>query len=273
MRLSIAQIETQLNQKFFNLEKITRFVREAKKQQSDLVVFPELCLTGYSIGPWLTEAAETLDGPCMQYMKGLCKETGMHVLYSFPEKRNERFYVTTALINDRGDVMGIYRKTHLFNDEKLYFASGDELPVFETKFGTIGIMSCFDLEFPEVARILRLKGASMILIPTSNMLPYKEYQLIYTQCRAMENEIPVTLCNRTGSEGEMAFVGESTFVDGYGKTHVLLSDQEELITFPVLLFRGTDPKIHHILNGEAELFEQLLLQTKQTQMSRRMIEQ
>ena len=110
----------------------------------------------------------------------------------------------------------------------------------------------------------------MILIPTSNMLPYKEYQLIYTQCRAMENEIPVALCNRIGSEGEIAFVGESTFVDGYGKTHVLLSEKEELITIPVLLFRGTDPKIHHILNGEAELFKQLLLQNKQIQINGRM---
>ncbi|RNB89763.1 carbon-nitrogen hydrolase family protein [Brevibacillus fluminis] len=264
MRLSIAQIETQLNQKFFNLEKITRYVREARRQQSDLVVFPELCLTGYSIGPWLAEAAESLGGPCMSYMKALCREEGIHVLYSFPEREQERYYVTTALINDRGEVLGIYRKTHLFDEERVFFSSGSELPVFETKFGTIGIMSCFDLEFPEVARILRLKGASMILIPTSNMQPYKEYQLIYTQCRAMENEIPVALCNRIGFEGEMTFIGESTFVDGYGKTHALLCDKEEIVTFPVLLFRGTDPKIRRILNGEADLFEQLLHQTKRS---------
>lgn len=258
MRLSIAQIETKLNSKFSNLEKISWNVKEAKKQQSDLIVFPELCLTGYSIGPWLSDAAEKIEGPSMQYMKGLSKEVGIHVLYSFPEKYHDHYFITTTLISNRGEVLGIYRKTHLFHDEKPFFASGDELPVFETKFGTIGIMSCFDLEFPEVARILRLKGASMILIPTSNMLPYKEYQLIYAQCRAMENEIPVILCNRIGREGDMEFFGGSTFVDGYGKTHVLLSDKEELNTFPVLLFKGTDPKIHHILNGEQELFEQLL---------------
>lgn len=256
MRLSIAQIETKLNNKSYNLNKIKRCLLEANEQHSDMVLFPELVLTGYSIGPWLKEAAESSDGPSICFVAKLCKEIGIHAVISFPEEHEGNYYVTAVVISDEGDITAMYRKTHLYDEEKI-FTPGDEIRVFQTKFGVIGIMSCFDLEFPEVARILSRKGADMILIPTSNMVPYKTHQRVYTQCRAMENEISLALCNRIGKEEHLEFIGSSTFVDSQGKTHLLLKNQEELYTLPILLFKNADSKLNHILNNQPHLYEEL----------------
>lgn len=257
MQLSIAQIETKLNDKKFNLEKMERFMYEARRGQSDLVIFPELCLTGDSIGPWLKEAAESIQGESIQYLQGLCEKLKINAVISFPEYHNEMYYVTAAYISDSGNVEATYRKTHLYSESQRYFTQGEEISTFQTKFGTIGMMSCYDLEFPEVARILSRKGADIILIPTSNMLPYKEHQRIYTQCRAMENEVAIVLCNRIGKEGDLEFIGYSTVVDAQGETHLLLSNQEELGTLPLLLFKRKDSKLNDILNGNPLLFKEL----------------
>nr|WP_240961513.1 carbon-nitrogen hydrolase family protein [Aneurinibacillus aneurinilyticus] len=257
VQLSIAQIETKLHDKKFNLEKIEHFLCEAKQKNSDLVLFPELSLTGYSIGPWLREAAEARDGQSITYLKNLCKKWSINTLLSFPEIYQQQYFISAAFISDNGEIEAVYRKTHLYDEEQVYFTPGHEIPVFNTKFGVIGMMSCFDLEFPEVARILSKKGADLILIPTSNMAPYTEHQRLYTQCRAMENEIPLALCNRIGVEGRHHFMGESVFVDAQGETHLLLSDQEELHTIPVLLMKGTDPKLNYILDNQPHLYKQL----------------
>jgi len=259
LRLSIAQIETKLNDKAFNLGKISYFLKKAKEEQSDLVVFPELCVTGYLIGPWLREAAEKKDGPSIRFIQKLCNELEISTIISFPEIYNDQYYVTAAYINNQGEVLGFYRKTHLYDQEAIYFSHGEKVPVFQTEFGNIGIMGCFDIEFPEVARILRLKGADIILIPTSNMAPYKEYQRIYTQCRAMENEVPLALCNRIGTEGDLTFIGGSTFIDARGETHILLTEKEELITQSVLLFKSTDSKLSKVLNNNENLYRELTL--------------
>lgn len=103
------------------------------------------------------------------------------------------------------------------NRNKKYFKPGTELPVFSTKFGLIGLMICYDLEFPEVARILKLNGAELILVPTSNMIPYDKHQLIFLQSRSLENEMPICLCNRIGAENEIIFFRESTSSDADGK--------------------------------------------------------
>lgn len=257
MLLSIAQIETRLNDKQFNLQKIESLLYEAKKQRADLVLFPELCLTGYSIGPWLEETAEKPDGESMTYLKQLCKKLEINTVVSFPEIHENKYFVASAFISDKGETTALYRKTHLYDEEQVYFTHGDEIPVFSTKFGRIGVMSSFDLEFPEVARILSRKGADLILIPSTNMFPYDVHQRVFAQCRAMENEVPLVLCNRIGKEGSIEFIGESTFVDAQGETHLLLSNQEELITFPVLLFKGTNPKLHYVLGNQPHLYEEL----------------
>ncbi|PAQ14083.1 carbon-nitrogen hydrolase family protein [Bacillaceae bacterium SAOS 7] len=257
MRLAFAQIETIVNNKRYNLDKVIDYLHTAKKDKADIALFPELVLTGYSIGPWLRETAETLDGPSVYTIQKVCKQLNISTIFSFPEFEKGNYFVTSAFINEHGNLVGIYRKTHLYDEEKIYFSRGDKFPLFETSYGSIGIMSSFDLEFPEVARILCMKGADLILIPTTNMYPYREYQQIYIQSRAMENEVPFALCNRIGPEGKLTFIGGSTFVDARGITHFLLNEEEKLITIPVLLFKNANPKSKLALNRNPDLIKKL----------------
>src|SRR5699024_1205957 len=134
----------------------------------------------------------------------------------------------------KGEDLGVYRKTHLFNNEKEYITKGTQLNVLDTEFGKVGIMICYDLEFPEVARALTLKGAEYIFVSTSNMLPYSHHQSIYAQSRSFENEVPVVVCNRVGIESDMHFFGGSIAVNTKGEITKLDKDKEDLTVVNII---------------------------------------
>ncbi|TCP29627.1 putative amidohydrolase [Scopulibacillus darangshiensis] len=248
MNIATAQFDPVLKDKQKNLEKMIGYLKKAKKQDADLVVFPEMALTGYSVGDILPAIAETKDGESLKKLGKVCKDQKIHALVSFPEKENGAFYISSALLKDDGTTCGIYRKTHLFDTEAKYFTRGSSWPVFDTKFGKIGVMICYDLEFPEVSRLLRLNGAEVILVNTANMIPYEHHQNIYMQSRALENEVPIVICNRIGHEGELAFFGHSMAVDPEGKVIFKLDSEEGVRTAEIRLQGNRDPKLAYTNN-------------------------
>ncbi|KMY55745.1 carbon-nitrogen hydrolase [Bacillus sp. FJAT-27231] len=248
MKVAVAQFSPVLGDKQENMKKIVHSLKEAKRQAADIVVFPELALTGYSIGDLLPTIAETKEGESLKVLGLYCKNLGIHALISFPEKEEGRYYISSALIDDNGLVVGTYRKTHLFNTETNYFTRGDSWPVFQTKFGKVGAMICYDLEFPEVARLLRLNGAEIILVNTANMTPYENHQHVYMQSRAMENEVPVVICNRIGKEGDLDFFGHSMAVDGEGRIVSKLASEETIHTIDIQTDGNRDPKLAYTSN-------------------------
>jgi len=259
LHLTLAQFSPEVGNKNNNLSKITDYLRDASKQNSDIILFPELSLSGAIIFDCIDEISENLDSTSIQYMKKICNEFGIHAVFTFPEKTNDgEYFNTAALIDDKGQLLGIHRKVHLFDLEKGYYKSGKDFNVFNTRLGKIGISICFDLEFPETARILRLNGAEIILSATNNMEPYQDDQKIYAKSRAKENQIPVAICNRVGSEKELKFFGESIVVDAFGKTIVSLGDQEELITVEVNLNSKIDNKLGYIANRQPSLYDKLI---------------
>ena len=140
MKIAVVQFIPVLGNKQENIKMIIRFLREAKEQAADIVVFPELALTGYSIGSLLPSIAETKEGESLRIIGEACKELNIHALISFPEKEQDHYYISSALVDEEGIIAGIYRKTHLFHEEASYFTPGDSWPVFETKFGKVGAM-------------------------------------------------------------------------------------------------------------------------------------
>jgi predicted amidohydrolase len=156
-----------------NLEKMCVLIEQtmSEKPQTDLIVFPELITTGYECGKDFQELAETVpDGMSMKIIGALAKEYKVHIVYGFPEKdadHDDVLYNSAVLIDDAGEVKGIYRKVHLFAKEKDYFKAGNAFPVFTTAVGKLGIMICWDAAFPEVARSLALKGADLLVVPTN----------------------------------------------------------------------------------------------------------
>lgn len=259
IKVSVAQLIPKLGNKQHNTQLISEAMVNAKKDRADLIVFPELFLTGYSVGEDLGQLAETEDGPGMAEVRKLCLEHGLYAVISFPEQgENSHFYISSALIDDHGDVLGIYRKSHLFDEEKKHFTPGSEFKVIDTPLGKIGMMICFDVEFPEIARSLKLQGADFIVIVNANMHPYELHHHLFSRARAMENEIPVIICNRLGTEGDLDFCGDSMVIDATGELLLQMKQVEGLKTVEMPIRQELDAKMSYTANRRAELYSKLV---------------
>lgn len=258
IKVSVAQLIPKLGDKQHNLQKISDAMVKAKGDQADLIVFPELFLTGYSVGEDLENLAETENGPEMTEVRKLSQEHGLYTAVSFPEKGEDgRYYISSALIDNDGGVLGVYRKAHLFDEEKKHFTPGSEFKVIETPIGNIGMMICFDVEFPEIARSLKLQGADFIVIVNANMHPYELHHHLYSRVRAMENEIPVIICNRLGKEGELDFCGDSMVIDATGKVLLEMRQTEGVETVEMPVEQELDEKMNYVGNRRGELYSAL----------------
>ncbi|GAA0447742.1 carbon-nitrogen hydrolase [Lentibacillus halophilus] len=255
INVTLAQMTPKLKDKSYNLSQIKNAMEEANKNQSDLIVFPELFLTGYSVGDKLNEQAEKVDGPSINEIKKLCKSLSLYTVFGFPESGDgETNFISSALIDNQGELLGLYRKTHLFDQEQKFFESGSNFEVIPTPMGNIGLMICFDLEFPEVARSLKLMGADILVIVNANMDPYKEHHYIYAKSRAMENEIPVVICNRLGQEDDLNFCGDSLVLDSWGNELLSMKDSEGIETAKLPLSSVMDSKMDYVFRRKEDLY-------------------
>ncbi len=218
-----------------NLQDHVRMIREAGEKNADIVCFCELGGTGYRqdlLGQKLYDLAEDpADGPTIRTLGPIAKEQGMYVIapvvIADPEGRVHEdglaegkpiVYNSVMLIDREGQLAGTYSKNHAFDTEQKYFALGDDMPVFDTDFGTIGIMICFDMGLPETARILALKGAEIIFVPSAWRIEDELMWDVNTQCRALENRVFLAAVNRVGREGdELLMFGKSKVVDYDGR--------------------------------------------------------
>jgi predicted amidohydrolase len=192
-----------------NLRKIQSLAE--KKKEVDILCFPELATTGYNIGQKWVELSETIPGPSTERLCQIASEYGTYLIAGISERdaTSNSIFNSAALISPEGDVVGVHRKVHLWDEERRYFTPGNDFKVFRTKIGMIGIGICYDLEFPEAARIMALGGADMIFFPSAEMKPYEKCIDTYVLSRAAENELFVCFSNRLGREGKLVFFGHS----------------------------------------------------------------
>jgi predicted amidohydrolase len=257
MKISLAQFQPKLKDKQGNLQKIEAYMKEANTAGADVIVFPELALTGYLLKEDVSKFAEEENGPSIRSLQAICKELSLALVLSFPEREKEFYYISVLYIDENGDILGKYRKTHLFDTETDYFSRGTDYPVFSTKFGKVGMMICYDLEFPEVARILRTSGAEILFITTANMKPYEEAQSIFLKSRAIENEIPIAICNRLGREEELEFFGSSMIVDHTGRVMVDAKGKEGIVSEDIDVKPKKDPRLNYIGNVNKQIYSKL----------------
>lgn len=212
----------QLAPVFGEVEGNLRAIEEACTNLSaDLVVLPELCTTGYQFRDRkeLLELAEQAGGRSLKRLSGVAAACGGHLVAGFAEKKSDLVFNSAALVGPEG-VVGVYRKIHLFSEEKRLFEPGDRgFPVFRVGGVPVGIMVCFDWIFPESARSLAMGGAWVIAHTANLVLPFCQDALI---TRALENRVFIISCNRTGQEERIAgqkyqFTGRSRLVGPDGK--------------------------------------------------------
>ncbi|MCQ2604102.1 MAG: acyltransferase [Spirochaetia bacterium] len=210
---------------FGNTQKnIATMVDAVRNADADLVVFPELATSGYLFlkQDEVAAVAESVPGPASRAFSAVAVETDTAVVVGFPEKCGDVYYNSAMLATPDGRVQ-VYRKNHLYNEEKLFFQPGDlGFPVFEVKGIKIGLLICFDHMFPESARCLALQGVQIVCHAANLVLP--EYAQITSRSRALENKIFWILANRCGSESRggkfLSYSGRGQIVDPNGQVMV-----------------------------------------------------
>ena len=218
LRVALIQLRPADGDKARNLAAAGEAVAAAAAQGSGLAVLPEYALAGFP-AERMRELAEPLDGPSLSAFRDLAAGAGVCLVAGLPRLDEAgRIFDTTVVLAPDGALLTVYDKTHLFDRERAVFTPGAALqPPFEFAGVRFGVLCCFDVEFPEPARTLALRGAQCLLVPSANMEPWGPAHRAFVRARALENHCFVAYANAVGSASGYRFEGESCLVDPRGR--------------------------------------------------------
>lgn len=225
--LGIAQISAEPYEVEHNKALCRETISSCFSAGADLVLLPELIVQGYVADrEELWPVAETIPGPTVEEWTELAAKGNGYVVGGLVERDDDRLYNSAIAIGPEG-LVAHYRKVHLFAAEKHAFAPGDlGFPTAVTGLGTIGICVCYDLRFVEATRILALKGADLICVPTAWLPGFDQARWddegMAPQARTAEvlanlNQVYIACASQAGRHGELDFLGSSVVIDPYGK--------------------------------------------------------
>ena len=224
MRIAVCQVSAVVGETAQNLNRLEHAIREAAGGGANVVVIPELSNTGYSFAnrEELATLAEGQDGPTLTAWHDMARELNIVLAGGFAERGEDgNFYNSSAIIDATG-LRAVYRKAHLWDAEKLIFTPGDGLPpVVDTEFGRIGLMVCYDIEFPEWVREVALRGAELLCCPVNwPSLPHpadeKPSEVLRVQAEASMNRLFVAIADRALPDRGDEWAGASVIVDPDG---------------------------------------------------------
>ncbi|TMI33700.1 carbon-nitrogen hydrolase family protein [Candidatus Bathyarchaeota archaeon] len=215
--LLLAQTGPKLGNKERNLRQISEQASKARKKNVDLLIFPELHLTGYTMRDEVSHLAESIPGPSTRKVETLAREHGVHVVFGMPEESEVKGVIhnTAVFVGPKG-LVGRYRKIHLPThsvfEERRYYRPGQEASVFKTDIGTIGLSICYDLYFPELTRLQALQGAELVVCISASPGLRRRFFEGFCLSRAMENAVYLAYVNRVGIEEGLQFWGGSRVI-------------------------------------------------------------
>jgi 5-aminopentanamidase len=257
VKLAAVQMNPCLMKKNENLSYILGALERAAGEKASLVVFPECALTGY-VFQSLDEAmpfAETIPGPSTERVAARCRELGVYAIYGLLERDASRLFNAAAFVGPEGLISG-YRKNHLpFLGVDRFTSKGDRpFTVRETPIGRIGLFICYDIVFPESARVMALAGADILVLPTAFPQVRRETLATYiVPARAIENRVHVVAADRVGSERGYSFAGLSKIVSASGNILATASPDGEEIIYGEVSRESARHKHHVITPGEYEV--------------------
>lgn len=216
VRIALGQMEAVQGDTQANMAKMERMAAEAAAGGADIICFPELSYTGYFVRKdRLLEIAETEEGEFCRRIRSAAKRNGICIVAGFAERGvGEEIYNTAVFADRGGTIVGKARKVYLWKSEKKRFVRGEDFPVFDTEFGRVSILICYDLEFPEPARIAALKGAKLIFCPAAWSVPARNrwdldlmggslYNLLFTAGANFADELCCGASGVAGPDGAM----------------------------------------------------------------------
>jgi len=221
-----------------NLNKSVRSIREAARNGADIVLFPEVQLTEFFPqyrGRDVKDYGVEITDEIVQLLKETCKDNHIMAVPNIYLKENDKYYDASLLIDKNGNIQGIQKMVHIaqaeqFYEQDYYEPSDDGFQIFDTEFGKLGIVVCFDRHYPESIRTEVLMGADLILIPTVNTKSEPSEMFEWEiRVQAFQNSVAIAMCNRVGVEGSMDFSGESIAIDANGNVLVKADDKEQIL--------------------------------------------
>ena len=232
-RIALLQMNCALGVKSTNLAKVTEML-EALDEQVDIACLPELFNTGYNLGGLgedIFDLAEHIpDGETVRRLCEIARNHKTGIIAGVIEKVSGvtgLLYDTAVLVDKSGELVGRYRKSHLYPAENGYFRPGDELPVFELAGMQVGIAICFEAAFAPIFSTLALKGAQLIANPSAVPVHFEYLQDLRTRARAQDNQCFVAAVNHVGQEGDVTYCGRSQLADPRGKIIAMGPDDQE----------------------------------------------
>lgn len=256
MKVATSAIEV-VHDKALNAAKIAALIPEAAAEGSELVVFPEAALQGYMYGineevavdelRYHYREAEPLDGPTVLSLAAVARDIGVHVIFGITELAGAVLYNTAVLCTPNGAIHG-FRKVHRGGSELHIYEAGTRVQPVSTSIGRMGINICYDMCFPEIARMHALAGAELLVFPNAwpapdgadeedpRLLPF----LMFPRARAWENQCFVITSNVVGSAdvGGVSYFGHSRIIDPLGRILADTGDKECLVYADIDLHEG-----------------------------------
>lgn len=278
--VALAQMALKPNDVRFNIEKVKEWIcRAAEEHEADLVVFPETVTTGFVTNLPVDELyamVEPIPGRWTEEIGQVARENKIHVCFPTYERGEKPgvIYNSAALIDDEGNVVGTYRKTHPFISEDVnaggWVTPGTEVVAYETKLGKIGMIICFDGDFPELSRELALQGAEVILRPSALLRSYDIWYLT-SAARAFDNHVYMVAVNSVGLDADNnCYFGNSLVIDPKATKLVQSRGVEEMTStvldsdpLKVVTLGSKEPMIYnHIEDRNLEVYKNILREGK-----------
>ncbi len=238
-KLAVCQIKTQLD-KALTMEKAESMVREAAQNGANVVVLPEMFNCPYS-KEYFKPFADAENGESVESMSRWARENGIILVGgTIPEKDGDKLYNTCFVFDEQGSVIARHRKAHLFDvdieggirfKESNHFSAGNEITVFDTKYGKMGVLVCFDMRFPELVRAMARRGAEIVFCPAQfNMTTGPRHWELTIRSRAMDNEIFFVGASAARYEGfNYECWGHSTVASPFGMVIAECDESEQIL--------------------------------------------
>ena len=214
-------------------DRIERLDREIKKidKKIDLIICPELFMSGYGNPEDIKKYAETFEGPFAKSVSKLAKKFNLSIVYGYPELQKNNLYNSALCFDCEGNFLINHRKTILpktSNENKL-FNTGQKNSIFQIADLKVALVICYELEFPEIIRKAALDGISLVIAPTGQSDLWPAASRYISRSRAFENGVFVAYANSCGENNGINFIGESKIINPKGLDVISARNQEELI--------------------------------------------
>lgn len=237
MKIAMAQMRMSADMTA-NLNQTLKCIEEAAAQGADLILFPEIQLSPFfpkHPGQDASQYCMTMDSPYLKAVQDACAAHRIFASPNFYMALDGGRYDTSFLIDSTGKILGAQKMVHVaqapaFFEQDYYTPSDDGFKVFDTPFGKIGIVVCFDRHYPESIRTEALKGVNLILVPTANITDEPDELFQWEiKVQAYQNSVGIAMCNRTGAEGAVTFSGRSIVAGPDGETLALAGGDEAML--------------------------------------------